>query len=563
MTGDEDDIRHNMGYKLNKIWFLDEKVELKQYLHNMIQTHQYQPQDIFTIEEFQLFYSLPLDQIFDMNSIDKGIKQSASSSENSLTIMLGTNLIGTEKLSPMIVGKPDTFDVSKSSSSTLKNFHHTENTHLNLMNKITEAYRISYKSNINKWITSTMFQNYLLTLEHKLASSDSNRKLLIIVDDSSTHRILNLKLNNIRLVYLKNNTNHKSPFNSLHNGVNFDYCPMNFGIVHEFKTLYRLQQYLEMINIQKNSQNKSEKPMEISIDNFKLNSTTSSDVLSESEYSVPLIKAIEWVKRAWDSVSRDKIVYSWAKTHLINVQRTWPDPQVQSLVQPHHAKLSRSYDKLNEVMKYLNVVLPWNIDELLGLVNERVKATLNYISIEEIVASCLLESESEPHASSLDHDISDTVQMNLDDDWLMNQLFESNVAPTAEAMTNMETSTMGHTNMGNTTMRDTVMENTDIVSGPGPGPASDMSNTMSIGALIAAAESEGPPTKKPHTNQTPDPMFLDQTKALTPRSIVSLIANLLEAVKTNQLSFSPQTYSELQANLSFLRAKSPDTTNDK
>ena len=74
LFGNEEDIRNNPGhYELNKVWKLDEKIGLKNYLVDLIKQENYKPQDIFTIDEFQLFYSLPLDQIFDVSSIDKGL----------------------------------------------------------------------------------------------------------------------------------------------------------------------------------------------------------------------------------------------------------------------------------------------------------------------------------------------------------------------------------------------------------------------------------------------------------------------------------------------------------
>ena len=98
---------------------MDEILELKRYLRDIIDQEDYAPQDVFVIDDFQLFYSLPLDQIFDVSSIDKGIKQSNSSAEHSLTIMLGCNIDGSEKLTPIIVGKYDKFDVSKSTHVSL------------------------------------------------------------------------------------------------------------------------------------------------------------------------------------------------------------------------------------------------------------------------------------------------------------------------------------------------------------------------------------------------------------------------------------------------------------
>lgn len=189
---------------------LDEKVELKNYLSNMIKQDNYSPQDIFVIDEFQLFYSLPLDQIFDVSSVDKGLQQSHTSNEYSLTALLGCNIDGLEKLLPLIVGKYDKFGVSKSSFANLQAVSSDATSHHNLMNKITQVYNISYKANTNKWITSLMFQNYILSLDHKIHSLTPHRKILIILDDCSSHRLVNIKFQHIKLVYLKNETCHKT-----------------------------------------------------------------------------------------------------------------------------------------------------------------------------------------------------------------------------------------------------------------------------------------------------------------------------------------------------------------
>ena len=44
---------------------MDEILELS-YLRDIIDQEDYAPQDVFVIDDFQLFYSLPLDQIFDV-----------------------------------------------------------------------------------------------------------------------------------------------------------------------------------------------------------------------------------------------------------------------------------------------------------------------------------------------------------------------------------------------------------------------------------------------------------------------------------------------------------------
>lgn len=409
LTGSAAAIADNKGYKLNKEWKLDEKLELKTYIRWLIAEKNYEPRDLFTIDEFSLFYLLPLDQIFDISSIDKGLKQSSLSTENMLTVMLGCNIDGSEKLHPLVVSKHETFDVASSSHPGLRSQNVEHLSAQALINKVGETYSISYKSNNNKWITSSMFQDYLLTLDHKLENSTPDRHIAILLDNSSSHRMINLEFKHIRLVYLENTSKHKNPFNGL-NSAKFDYLPMSFGIVEQFKILYRLQQYLEMINKQRSnveSDDLGQPKLGSSLSSPSVRATHETDVLAERDYQVPFIKVIEWIRRLWDSISPQMIFSAWAQTYLINFRQPWPaaDPNVAQSATKYIATLvaglpnydsQKSYDKLKEIMKYLNVVIPWEIDELLGLVNERSKVSLSYASIEEIIGSCVLGESDEP-----------------------------------------------------------------------------------------------------------------------------------------------------------------------
>lgn len=418
LEGSPEAIRQNLGQQLNRVWRLDEKLDLKYFISDMIHTHNYSPRDMFTIDEFQLFHALPLDQIFDISSIDKGLKQSSSSSESMLTIMLGCNIDGSEKLTPLIVARHDKFDVSASSNASLKCHGNSLSTSA-LTHKINEVYQVSYKSNNNKWITSSMFQDYLLTLDHKIANTSPQRNILIFLDNSSSHRMINLEFKHIRLCYMENASKHRNPYNGSFNGVKFDYLPMSFGIVEEFKILYRLQQYLEMINRQRTNSGSDAKSL-VSTLPMSLNSipasnvSDSSDVLSEADYQVPFIKVIEWIKRSWDSISAEKIYLSWRQTYLMSFKKPWPasDPRVveeaKNIFEPFNNVEStyspyKSYEKLQEIMKFLNVVIPWDIDELLGLVNERSKVSLNYVSIDEIIGSCVVGSNESQDDEDSDH----------------------------------------------------------------------------------------------------------------------------------------------------------------
>lgn len=411
LGGSEQSIKENMGYPLNKVWQLDEKIELKEYVAHLISEKNYRPQDLFTIDEFLLLYSLPLDQIFDVSFIDKGLAQNKGAPEHMLTIMLGCNLDGSEKLNPLMVAKHDTFDISASSHPAFKSQSNQLPPHA-LANKVSEVYQIFYKYNDNKWITSSIFQNYLLSLDHKFDSVSPNRNILIFLDNSSSHRIINLEFKHIKLIYLENASKHKNPYGGSFKGMKFDYIPMSFGIVDEFKILFRLQQYLEMINKQRNRTD-SEKKSVGTLQEQKppKGNSNSPEILSEADYHIPFIKVIEWVKRSWDSISQEKIFLAWKKTFIVNLKTPWPasDPRVredaQALLSSYSAAMctfdpQKSFEKLKEIMNYLNVVIPWDIEELIGLVNERSKVSLNYVSIDEIIGSCSLGSHDEENESN-------------------------------------------------------------------------------------------------------------------------------------------------------------------
>lgn len=395
---------------LNKVWRSEDKVELKEYLADIISIEQYAPQDIFALDEFLLFYTLPLDQIFDVSSVDKGLRQASSSSELSLTLMLGCNVTGTEKLPPLVVGKYEQFDVSDSDLSSgpktalLSASLAPATTNTGFANKIHHSLGILYRSNTNKWITSSMFHEFLLTWDHKLANRSGNRprKVLLLLDDSSSHRILNLKFGHIRLCYLENNSRHMNPYSS--NVTKVDCLPMHYGIIEEFKELFRQRHYQHMTGKQRDRSSMDFSKRLSSPDPKPGLTSLGDEVLSHRDYRVPLARALCWIEDAWKYVSQEAIFCAWRDSRLLPLSGDWP-PAKNDLVRDANANdilrimrqrcsifdRSSNYNKLAHCILNLNVVMPWEADQLLALVNERAKVTLNYGLIEEIIGSCILE----------------------------------------------------------------------------------------------------------------------------------------------------------------------------
>ena len=207
---------------------------------------------------------------------------------------------------------------------------------------------------------------------------------------------------------MENASKHKNPYNITFKGREWDYIPMSFGIIDEFKNLFRLQQYFEMINKQRNH---TEADRDHTLSRSKKVPDQSSSlpgVSFEDDYNIPFIKVIEWVKRSWDSISQEKNFLSWRKNVIVNFKNQWPasnrkvSEDARMLLSTLMSSLltfnpQKSFEKLKEIMNYLNAAIPWEIDDLIGLANECSTISLNYISIDEIIGSCMLGSHYEEH----------------------------------------------------------------------------------------------------------------------------------------------------------------------
>ncbi|ODV63763.1 DDE-domain-containing protein [Ascoidea rubescens DSM 1968] len=142
-----------------KIWSFSEKDLLKNFLK------QFKKSDIFTLDEFFLYFQLPLDKKLTYSN------PSASSPSNALTIMLASNSDGSEKLEPLIVGHYENMACFDGKPPV----------------KITNKYGVTYKSNKKAWLTSTMFYDWLAVLDKRL--SITNRHIIIVIDTAGSHRV--------------------------------------------------------------------------------------------------------------------------------------------------------------------------------------------------------------------------------------------------------------------------------------------------------------------------------------------------------------------------------------
>ena len=106
-------------------------------------------------------------------------------SKERITIGLCCNLDGTDKLRPIVIGKsakPRCFGKIKS-----------------------ESLPVVWRANEKAWMTLNLFQEWLSSYNHRLLHE--NRRILLFVDNSSTHNITNSSdLKNVELIFLPPNT---------------------------------------------------------------------------------------------------------------------------------------------------------------------------------------------------------------------------------------------------------------------------------------------------------------------------------------------------------------------
>lgn len=120
----------------------------------------YHPNNIFNADETALFYKcMPNRTMTFRNEKCFGGKFS----KERVTILLGANMSGTEKLKLLVIGK-------SKSPRCFKNI---------------KELPVMYKNNLKSWMTSAIFLDWLHVLDKKF--SEENRKILLIIDNCPAH----------------------------------------------------------------------------------------------------------------------------------------------------------------------------------------------------------------------------------------------------------------------------------------------------------------------------------------------------------------------------------------
>lgn len=162
--------------------------------------NEYSPNNIFNADETGIFYKCLPDSTHHLSYGEDDCRDGKRSKER-VTVLLCTNMSGTEKIKPLLIGK----------STKPKCFRGIK------------SLPIDYESNPKAWITSMLWNKWLKKFDEKLFME--NRKIILFIDNCTAHvTVPNLKA--ITIKFLPTDTTSKLQ-------------PFDHGIIQNFKAFYR------------------------------------------------------------------------------------------------------------------------------------------------------------------------------------------------------------------------------------------------------------------------------------------------------------------------------------
>lgn len=214
----------------------------------------YQPRDVYHMDEFGLFYDMPLDRnVFAQ-------RQATNNNNNThparLTIAVAVNGDGSDKTEPLFVGKATRPTCFKG--------------------KLAHELGFVYESNQKGWMNGLVFQRWLQVFNGKMR--DQNRQVVLLLDSAASHVTTGLVLTHVKVAFLAAKGSAKLQ-------------PLNGGIVKGFKRRYR-HAHLE-------------------------NALGREEQGRRDIYTVNQLEAMEWSKQCWADIPAELIQNCWRHTRIL------------------------------------------------------------------------------------------------------------------------------------------------------------------------------------------------------------------------------------------------------
>lgn len=216
----------------------------------------YAAEDIYNLDETGLFFeALPT-----KSYVLKGEKcQGGKNSKSRLTVCFITSLTG-EKEPPIIIGK----------SQRPRAFKRIN---------IDETFNVMYRFSKKAWMTSVIFEEYIVKLNNKM--QEQNRQILLFLDNASVHKELNMS--NVTMKFFPPNTTTELQ-------------PLDQGIISNFKCHYRKQLLRKLCS---------------SVDVILFSPET------QFHFEMNILDSVTWIKNAWDAVKSETITKCFGRSGFI------------------------------------------------------------------------------------------------------------------------------------------------------------------------------------------------------------------------------------------------------
>jgi len=179
-------------------------IQWKNDILNIIK--EYSPNNIFNAGETGIFFRCLPDSTQSHGGDDC---RNGERSKERVTVLLCTNMSGTEKIKPLLIGK----------SAKPKCF------------KGIKSLPIDYESNPKAWMTNLLWNKWLKQFDEKLFME--NRKIILFIDNCTAHVIVPISLKAITIKFLPTTSKLQ---------------PLDHGIIQNFKIFYRKEVIRKIIS---------------------------------------------------------------------------------------------------------------------------------------------------------------------------------------------------------------------------------------------------------------------------------------------------------------------------
>lgn len=224
---------------------------------------EYSLSDIYNADETALFYK----QLPDKTYEQRGVAAAAvPKSKQRLTVLLCTNASGTDKCTPLVIGK-------FSNPRCFKSIKH---------------FPVIYKANQNSWMTRLIFDEYIAKWDEELIRE--GRKICLVIDNCTCHHI-NYIPKAIKLVFLPPNTTALLQ-------------PLDQGVIKLFKSAYKddlIDKLIALIDAEDEREN--------------------SDITDKFIKNFLLSDCLYMIKEAWEGISTTSIQNIFSKVGFSLTQR--------------------------------------------------------------------------------------------------------------------------------------------------------------------------------------------------------------------------------------------------